>query len=73
MVGFVYIMIYIAVVGAWPWQDYIEMYQDDFEGVPLGIMSLVTEKITGTHVSVAVHMRYTRETTPVDDESRQMK
>ncbi len=59
--------------GAEPEAQYYKMYQDDFEGVPLGIMRLVTEKITGTHVSVEVHMRDTCETTPVDDESRQMK
>merc|ERR1719262_1212282 len=48
IVGFIYIIIYIAIVGTWPWSDYIAMYRDDFEGVPLGIMSVITEKRTGS-------------------------
>jgi len=30
VVGVIYVLIYIAIVGTWPWQDYIEFYMDDY-------------------------------------------
>lgn len=49
-VAVVYLLVYLSVVGSMPWASYIDMYTDDFDGVPLGIMSIFTEWRTGSTV-----------------------
>lgn len=43
VVAIIYLLCYIAVLGCMPWQGFIEMFTDHFEGTPVGIMSLFTE------------------------------
>lgn len=43
IVGCTYILVYLAVLGHLPWQNFIDMYSDDYSGNPPGIMSLFTE------------------------------
>jgi len=42
-VAVIYILVYVAVLGNLPWTSFVDMYVDDYDGVPLGIMSLFTE------------------------------
>lgn len=43
VVAVIYILVYVAVLGHLPWQSFVDMYSDDFDGNPVGIMSLFTE------------------------------
>lgn len=36
-VGLIFIVVYVAVIGCRPWQEYIDMYTPGYDGVPLGI------------------------------------
>jgi len=47
VVACIYIMVYITVIGSMDYNDYIHMYEDDYDGEAYGIMSIFTEK----HVS----------------------
>jgi len=39
----IYVLCYVSVLGAMPWESYIHQYQHDYEGVSVGIMSLFTD------------------------------
>jgi amino acid transporter len=54
IVGFVYILVYLAVLGHLPWQSFVDMYDDDYDGNPPGIMSLFTESRIGKGVAYVV-------------------
>jgi len=47
IVGCIYILVYLAVLGHLPWESFIAMYSDGYEGNPPGIMSLFTESRMG--------------------------
>lgn len=47
-IAIIYLLVYVAVLGSMPWQDNIEMFTDDYDGVPFGIMSIFTEWRTGS-------------------------
>eukprot|EP00494_Astrolonche_serrata_P025305 UN25566 len=44
IVGIIYILVYLAVLGAIPYTDYIDAYSDD-DASPYGIMSVFTEQL----------------------------
>lgn len=43
VVAVIYLLCYVAVIGSMPWEGYIHMYTDEYEGTPPGIMALFTE------------------------------
>jgi len=46
-VGVIYFITYVSVISAYDYHQYIYMYSDNYDGVPVGIMSLVTEHLIG--------------------------
>jgi amino acid transporter len=54
IVGLMYILVYLAVLGHLPWQSFVDMYDDDYEGNPPGIMSLFTESRIGKEFAYAI-------------------
>jgi len=47
VVGLLYLVIYVSVIASYDFNKYIYMYTDDYDGVPVGIISLVTEHLLG--------------------------
>lgn len=47
VVGVLYLVIYVSVIASYDFNKYIYMYTDDYEGVPVGIISLITENLLG--------------------------
>jgi len=47
VVGLLYLVIYVSVIASYDFNNYIYMYTDDYNGVPVGIISLVTEQLLG--------------------------
>jgi len=47
IIGIIYLLIYVSVISAYNFNEYIYMYTDDYDGVPVGIISLVTEHLIG--------------------------
>eukprot|EP00397_Hematodinium_sp_SG-2012_P018544 GEMP01019002.1.p1 GENE.GEMP01019002.1~~GEMP01019002.1.p1 ORF type:complete len:668 (+),score=117.72 GEMP01019002.1:271-2274(+) len=43
VVGIIYILCYLAIIGSLPMDSIIHMYAEDYDGVPVGIMSVFTE------------------------------
>jgi len=43
IVAVIYILCYTSILGSMPWPTFIDEYVDDFEGVPVGIMSKFTD------------------------------
>lgn len=43
VVGLIYLLCYLAVLGAMPMAEFIDMYTEEYTGVPIGIMSLFSE------------------------------
>lgn len=46
VIGIVYLIVYIATLGVLDWRVFQETYNDDFDGIQVGIMSLFFEKVT---------------------------
>jgi amino acid transporter len=53
-VGIIYILVYLAVLGHLPWQSFIDIYDDDYDGNPPGIMSLFTESRVGKEFAYVI-------------------
>ena len=47
VVGILYLIIYVSIIASYDFNKYIYMYTDDYDGVPIGIISLVTEHLLG--------------------------
>jgi len=47
IVGFIFILCYVAVLGHLDWRNFVQFYGDDYAGNPVGIMSLFTESLIG--------------------------
>jgi len=43
IVAVIYILCYMSILGSMPWESFIDQYVDDYDGVPMGIMSLFTD------------------------------
>jgi amino acid transporter len=48
VVGVIYLLVYVAVLGHLNWVDFVDMYSEGFEGASIGIMSTFTESVTGS-------------------------
>ena len=46
VIGIIYLLVYVAVLGVLDWRVFQETYQDDYDGVQVGIMSTFFEKVT---------------------------
>ena len=54
VVGLIYLLVYVGVIGTLDWRAYVANYSDDAEGIPVGIMSLVAEARCGKVVACIV-------------------
>ena len=46
VIGIIYLIVYIATMGVLDWRVFQETYNDDFDGIQVGIMSLFFAKVT---------------------------
>jgi len=47
VIGIIYLIVYVAVLGVLDWRVFQETYTDDFDGIQVGIMSLFFEEVIG--------------------------
>ena len=54
IVGVVFLLTYLAVLGSWNYSNYVHMYAGNYTQVPQGIISLLVEEKTGSRVLAGI-------------------